>query len=114
MFSIRAGLLIVLPATILFPAVAQQRDQKPAKSSKTAATRESDALRLNAVSTLHSLAQSGNEIENISERVRVMAEIGDAFWSVDPEAARAMLVRTFKEIDKLSPSSSADTERIAT
>jgi hypothetical protein len=110
----RAGLLIVLTATLFFPAVSQQRDQKPAKSSKTTPTRESDELRLSAVSTLHTLAQSGNEIENISERVRVMAEIGDAFWPVDPEAARAMLVRTFKEIDKLSPSSSAEADRIAT
>jgi hypothetical protein len=116
MFSVRIGLLIVLTSTLLLPAVSQQRDQKPAKSSKTTSTqnREAEELRLSAVSILHSLAQSVNEIDSITERVRIMAEIGDAFWSVDQEAARAMLISTFKEVDKLSTGSERDSERNAT
>ena len=116
MFSVRIGLLIVLTSVLLIPAVSQQRDQKPPKSSKTtpAQNREAEELRLSAVSILHSLAQSVNEIDNVSDRVRIMAEIGDAFWSVDQETARAMLVRTFKEIDKLSVGTERDSERIAT
>ncbi len=116
MFSVRIGLLLVLTSLLLMPAVSQQRDQKPPKSSKTspARTREAEELRLSAISTLHSLAQSVNEIDNVSDRVRIMAEIGDAFWSVDQETARTMLVRTFKEIDKLSVGAERDSERIAT
>ena len=115
MFSVRAGLLIVLTSTLLTPVVSQQRDQKPAKPAKTtpAQKREAEELRLNAVSLLHSLAQNVNEIDNVAERVRVMAEIGDAFWSVDQESSRAMLIRTFKEIDKLSAASERDPERLA-
>jgi hypothetical protein len=116
MFSMRAGLLIVLTSALLTTAVSQQRDQKPAKPSKSppAQNREAEELQLSAVSLLHSLAQNVNEIENVAERVRIMAEIGDAFWSVDQEAARTMLVRTFKEIDKLSAGSERDPERLAT
>src|ERR1700750_1518395 len=100
MISLRVCLLILL---IVIPAAAQQPDQKSAKSTKKAAvlSKEAEELRLSAVSQLHSLAQTANEIDNITERVRVRAEIGDAFWQVDPEYARTMLVRTFKEIDKL-------------
>jgi hypothetical protein len=112
MISLRVCLLILL---IAIPAAAQQPDQKPAKSTKKAAalSKEAEELRLSAVSQLHSLAQTANEIDNITERVRVMAEIGDAFWQVDTEYARTMLVRTFKEIDKLSGSSENDPERLA-
>jgi len=96
--------------------VSQQRDQKPQKSSKTtpAQNREAEELRLSAVSILHSLAQDVNAIDDIPDRVRIMAEIGDAFWSVDQEAGRTMLVRAFKEIDKLSVGTERDSERIAT
>ena len=68
-------------------------------------------MRLSATSLLHSLAQSANEIEDITERVRVLAEIGDAFWLVDPEQGRTVLVRAFKEIEKLSLET--DPERLA-
>jgi hypothetical protein len=108
----RVGLLISL---IIIPAVAQQPVQKVAKSTKKAAvlSKEAEELRLSAVSQLHSLAQTANEIDNIPERVRVMAEIGDAFWPIDPEYARTMLVRSFKEIDKLAGGSENDPERLA-
>lgn len=112
MFSARVGLLILL---ITFAAVAQQPVQKTTKSTKKAAvlSKEVEELRLSAVSQLHSLVQAANEIDDIPERVRVMAEIGDAFWSVDPEYARTILVRSFKEIDKLSSGSENDPERLA-
>ena len=112
MISLRIGLLACL---IMIPVVAQQPEQKTAKSTKKAAvlSKEAEELRLSAVSQLHSLAQTAGEIDNITERVRVMTEIGDAFWSVDPEYARTMLVRTFKEVDKLSGGSENDPERLA-
>ena len=112
MFSARVGLLILLTT---ITSVAQQPEQKTAKSNKKAAvlSKEAEELRLSAVSQLHSLVQAANEIDNITERVRVMAEIGDAFWPVDPEYARTMLVRSFKEIDKLSTGSENDPERLA-
>lgn len=112
MFSARVGLLILF---VMIPAVAQQPDQKTAKPAKKAQvlSNEAEELRLSAVSQLHSLAQTSNELDNITERVRVMAEIGDAFWSVDPEYARTMLVRTFKDIDKLSNGSESNPERLA-
>jgi len=112
MFSAQVGLLILL---VTIPAVAQQPDQKTAKTTTKAQvlSKEAEELRLSAVSQLYSLAQTTNEIDNITERVRVMAEIGDAFWSVDPEYARAILVRTFKEIDKLSSGPDNNAERLA-
>ncbi len=112
MFSARVGLLILL---VMIPVVAQQPEQKTVKPTKKAAvlSKEVEELRLSAVSQLHSLAQTANEIDNVTERVRVLAEIGDAFWSVDPEYARTMLVRSFKEIDKLSGGSENDPERLA-
>lgn len=111
-FSARVGLLLLL---IIVPAVAQQPDQKIAKSTKKAAvlSKEAEELRLSAVSQLHSLVQTANEIDSITERVRVMAEIGDAFWPIDPEYARTMLVRSFKEIDRLSDGSENDPEILA-
>src|SRR3569832_425480 len=112
MTSARVGLLILL---IVLPAVAQQPDQKTTKSTKKAAvlSKEAEELRLSAVSQLHSLVQTANEIDNITERVRVMAEIGDAFWPVGRQYARTLLVRSFKEIDKLSGDSENDPERLA-
>jgi chaperonin cofactor prefoldin len=108
----RVCLLILL---IALPAVAQQPGQKTAKSTKKAAvlSKEAEELRLSAVSQLHSLVQTANEIDNIAERVRVMTEIGDAFWPVDQEYARTMLVWSFKEIGKLSDGSEDDPERLA-
>jgi hypothetical protein len=119
MFLKRTNLLLLLISICVWPALAQQRDQKPdeQKSPKPAKTRgmskEAEELRLNAISLLHSLAQSANEIDDVSERVRVLAEIGDAFWAVDQEHSRSVLMRSYKEIDKLSASTQADAERIA-
>lgn len=116
MFSLRVGLFLLLTSACAMPVVSQQRNQKSKKSpnAKPALSREAEELRLSATSLLHSLAQSANEIENISERVRVIAEIGDAFWLIDPEQGRTTLVRAFKEIDKLSLGSDSDAERLAT
>ena len=103
MVFVRRVLFIGLTLVCLTSALAQQRDQKTKKSSKQppAVNRETEELRLSAISLLHSLAQSANEVDKLAERVRVLAEIGDAFWSVDAEHARAVLIRSFKEIDKL-------------
>jgi Ni/Co efflux regulator RcnB len=64
MVSLRLVLLIVLTTVVLTPAVAQQRDPKTKKSSRNqlAANREREELRLSAVSLLHSLPQSANEV----------------------------------------------------
>jgi hypothetical protein len=80
------------------PVTAQQRDQKPGKSSsnKPAVSKEAEQLRLSATSLLHSLAQTVNELESVGERVRILAEIGDAFWLVDQELAPTTLGRAFK------------------
>jgi hypothetical protein len=106
----RLVLLLVVSSMLLTTAAAQQRDKKPKSSPKAQAglTEEAEQLRLNAVSLLHSLAQNANEIDKIEDRVTVLAEIGDAFWPVDREYARATLVRSFKEIDKLAPGTSDD------
>lgn len=116
MFSLRAGLFLLLTSVLAMPVVAQQRDQKPKKSSgsKPVLSKEAEQLRLSATSLLHSLAQTVNEVENVGERVRILAEIGDAFWPVDQELARTTLVRAFKEVDKISSSSTNDEERVAT
>lgn len=91
------GLLLI---TLILPIAAQAQER--------------EQLRTNAISVLHSLAQSANEIDDIAERVRVLAEIGDAFWTVEPEHARNVLVRAFKEIDKLSASATDNNaERLA-
>ena len=110
----RVGLFLLLTFVFLMPAVSQQPAQKPKKSSRPspAVSREAEELRLSAISVLHSLSQNVNEIDNVTERVRVMAEIGDAFWLVDHEQARTMLVKAFKEIDKLTAEN--DPERLAT
>lgn len=99
----RIALSLVLASMLLTPAVAQQRDRKQKAKPQPGLSEVAEQLRLSAISLLHSLAQSANEIENVEDRVRVLAEIGDAFWSVDREYARTVLVRSFKEIDKLIP-----------
>jgi hypothetical protein len=114
MFSRR--LLIRIIGTLLFlvPVNAQQRNQtrKPEKKSD-AASKEAALLRSNATNLLRSLAQSGNEIESIADRVRVLGEIGDGLWPIDQDDARAVLLRSFQEIDKLSSGSESDRERVA-
>lgn len=115
MFSLRVGLFLLLTSTFLAPVLAQQqRDPKPKKSTRPAMSRDDEELRLSTVSFLHSLVQNANEIDSITERVRVLAEIGDAFWPVDQEQARTTLVRAFKEVEKLAPGSENDAERLAT
>src|SRR5689334_10059885 len=100
--------------SILAPAESQQRDQKSRKPTKSPpdVSKEAEQLRLSATYLLRNLAQSGNEIENVAERVRALAEIGDGLWAVNPDDARAVLVRSFQEIDKLSIGSEHDRERI--
>jgi hypothetical protein len=115
MFSLRAGLFLLLASVLAMPVTAQ-RDQKTKKSSnsKPALSKEAEELRLSATSLLHSLAQNANEIESVNERVRILAEIGDAFWPVDQDLARATLVRAFKEVEKITSATASDEERIAT
>jgi len=103
----RLLLLLVLSSTLLISAAAQQRDRKQ-KRPQTGLSEEAEQLRLSATSLLHSLAQNANEIDNLEDRVTVLAEIGDAFWLVDKEYARTVLLRSFKEIDKLPPGSNDD------
>jgi len=104
----RLVLLLVLSATLLTSAAAQQRDRKQKTKPQTGLIEEAEQLRLSAISLLHSLAQNANEIENLEDRVTVLAEIGDAFWLVDKEYARALLLRSFREIDKLRPGTNDD------
>ena len=99
----RIVLLLVLFSMLLTAAAAQQRDRKQKAKPQPGLSEEAEQLRLSAISLLHSLAQNANEIENIEDRVRVLAEIGDAFWLVDREYARTVLIRSFKELDKLVP-----------
>jgi hypothetical protein len=94
---------------------AQQSDQKIRKPAKSSATvnKEAELLRSNAIYLLRRLAQSGNEIENIPDRVRTLAEIGDVMWAVDRDDARAALVHSFQEIDKLTTAEAHDGLRVA-
>lgn len=116
MFSPRVPLLITLVITLAspfpIPAQTQERTQKTRKPQATL-NREADELRSSAISVLHSLSQSANELDDLGERVRVLAEIGDAFWTIEPEQGRAVLIRAFKEIDKLSAASQSDAEKIS-
>ena len=111
MFFVRTSLFLMLTLTVVAPALSQQREGKP--RSKNQHSQEAEELRLSAVSVLHSLAQSANEIDDLGERVRVLAEIGDAFWSIDQEHARTVLIRSLKEIDKLAAGQASDADRIA-
>ena len=112
MYFTRISLFVLLTLTFAVPAVSQHGAQKTKKATP-APNRDVEELRLSAISLLHSLAQSANEIDDIPERIRVLVEIGDAFWSVDQEHARTLLVRSFKEIDKLAADSAIDPERRA-
>lgn len=113
----RARLIISVICTVFFlvPVEAQQRDQKTKKPVKNAigTSKEAELLRSNATYLLRRLAQSGNEIDSIPDRVRTLAEIGDALWGVDREAARASLIRSFQEIDKLANGGERDGARVA-
>ena len=109
MFRTKAILLAILMA-VFVPAQSQVRDQavNSASKSNAADTKKADRLRTNAMSLLYSLAQSGNEIDSVFERVLVLAEVGDALWLVDQDQARKILVRDFQEIDKLSAGADRD------
>ena len=116
----RVSLLLLLVGICGVTVLAQQKDpktgaQKPLKPDKSQRlSKEREELRLSAISLLHSLAQSASEVDDITERVRILAEIGDAFWSVDQQHARTVLISSFKKIDELSASTQAETERVAT
>ena len=99
----RLTLLLVLSSMLLTTAAAQQRDRKQKTKPQAGLSEEAEQLRLSAISLLHSLAQTANEIDKLEDRVTVLAEIGDALWLVDKEYARTVLVRSLKEIDKLPP-----------
>ncbi len=110
----RLILPVLLTLTILTAAAAQQPDPKSSKpKAQPRLSREAEELRLSAVSLLHSLSQTANEISDVDDRVKVLAEIGDAFWPVDNDYARTLLIRSFKEIDKLIPGVDDDRERVA-
>ena len=106
---------VIWTLSFLVPVEAQQRDQKTRKPAKSpvAVNKEAELLRSSATYLLRRLAQSGNEIESIADRVRVLAEIGDGLWAVDRDDARVVLIRSFQEIDKLSPRTERDGERVA-
>jgi hypothetical protein len=93
---------------------AQQRDQRvaPRPPAKGGAN-DDELLRLQAIALLNTLDQSAGDIKDVAERVRVLAEIGDALWTVDEEHARAVLTRSFEEVDKLTAGSEADRERVS-
>jgi hypothetical protein len=115
MFRERVILFVIWTFTFLVSAESQQRDQKtkPTPKTNTAAAREAERLRTNATSLLYLLAQSGNEIESVIERVMVVSEVGDALWSVDQDYARSALIRSFQETDKLVAGADRDRERVA-
>ena len=100
----RLVFIVIWILSLLVSAGSQQRDQKSTKPAKSpdAVSTEAELLRSSATYLLRNLVQSGNEIDNVAERVRALADIGDALWSVDRDDARAVLVRSFQEIDKLS------------
>jgi tetratricopeptide (TPR) repeat protein len=109
-------LIISVIGTVFFldPVAAQQRNQtRKQVKHQDAISKEASLLRLNATYLLRSLGQSGNEIENVSDRVRVLGEIGDGLWNIDHDDARAVLLRSFQEIDKLLSGSDQDRERAA-
>lgn len=115
MFWRRVILPVILSLILPLPVASQQRDQKTKKPAKspTLATEEAAMLRSRAISALYGLAQSASEVESVAERVRILAEVGDALWGADKEGARAVLIRAFQEIDKLSPASGSNREHTA-
>jgi len=113
MIFVRFILFTVLTSLLLPSSAAQQRDQKTKKPSKNQVSRETEELRLSVISVLHSLTQSANEVDDLAERVRVLAEIGDAFWPIDAEHGRTVLFRSFKEIEKLSAGTDNNPESVA-
>lgn len=110
MFSRRLLVSVLATLVVLVPVGAQQ---KKSDKKSNAASKEAALLRSNATYHLRSLAQSGNEIESIADRVRVLSEIGDGLWAINQDDARAVLLRSFQEIDKLSSGSESDRERVA-
>jgi tetratricopeptide (TPR) repeat protein len=108
LFAICTGVFVVLSQ-------AQPREQEPKPSSKgkDAVIRRADIVRTNATSLLYALAQGGNEIGSVFERVLVMAEVADALWPVDQDSARRILVRDFQEIDKLSAGPDSNSALVA-
>lgn len=74
-------------AALLAPAgaAARQAQKSPKRSEESSAA----ALRQQAaIQTLQFLRNSANDIENTRERVRLLLEVGDAFWLADRRQAR--------------------------
>lgn len=115
MFWGRLIIIVICTLSLLVPVRAQQSDQKTRKPAKSSASlsKEAELLRSNAIYLLRRLAQSGNEIENIPDRVRTLAEIADVMWAVDRDDARAALIHSFQEIDKLTAAETQDGVRVA-
>lgn len=114
MFRWRLSLLLLMLLCAHAIAPAQQRDQRAApRPDAKGNVSDGDLLRLQAVALLNTLEQSAGDIKDVTERVRVLAEVGDALWSVDEDRARAVLTRAYEEVDKLTAESEADRERVS-
>ena len=111
-------LLIGIFVALCLQGLLAQNPQTPAPPGKSASKKTANARDVeaeqNAVNALLYLRSSANEVENSSERVRVLLEIADALWLSDKELAKDVFKQSFtvasnhtaKEEDAVSRSKS--------
>lgn len=75
-------------------------------------TEQAEALLRNAIVTVEYLKQTSGEIASPSDRVRVLLEIADSQWLVDPDQSRDTFKQGFEIADEFE-SSVRDSERNA-
>ena len=113
---VRLLILSTVTALVCGPATAQSsKDSKRARQNKALSQRDYDEQQ-NALQTLLYLRNNAFEIDSVSDRVRVLVEIGDALWLIDKEEAREVFRQSFTRAaefnDSAEPRSSTSSKEL--
>ncbi len=82
------------------------------KDQKQTASIERKQQRLQLISYLDGITQKTAGLEPLEDRVRVLVEVGDAFWFLDKARAATLFTESFQSIDSLLSEAKEDTSRI--
>ena len=82
------------------------------KQQKEIATLKRKEQRLQLISYLDGIAQKTAGLEPVEDRIRVLIEVGDAFWFLDKARAATLFTQSFQSIDSLLNEAGGDTKQI--
>ena len=89
-----------------------QNKKQTSNEQKEAAKLERKERRLQLISYLDGISQKAVGIEPVEDRVRVLTEVGDAFWFLDKPRAISSFTQLFQTIDGMASEAGAETNKI--